>query len=429
VTPVPAKICPRCHARFAESALRCTSDGWRLIADRTGQLIAGRYLIEQFVGAGGGGASVWRASLLGNDGKLALKLLHETDETGAQRFERGARLALELEHPSIATVHEFGHFNDVMYIAMDLLEGESIQDVLQRDRVIPWATAITWIDQVLAALEVAHERGIVHRDLKPANLFLTDDPSAPGGRRVRILDFGIARTVEGQREALAPQLEDEDDDIIGREITARHHICGTPEYMAPEQILGAAPQPTMDIYGVGVALYRMLTGRMPFKGKTRFDIYHGHLTAHVPPLEQSLVPEPLAQVVLGALAKKPEERHTSARAFREALRFGSEAQLPTLDGAWAPTAHNPLPRPNTPMQHVAVEGDPDTMTLQDVSAGGLRDAAASERHFAALVGLGEGHPASRASARPNTRKRLGVTLALVGTIVAGAVIALWFLGR
>lgn len=412
-------ICPRCSGRRDTNG-RCPDDGWRLVRDRTGQLIAGRYLIADFLGAGGGGATVWRASEIGRTEPLALKLLGKVDETAARRFERGARLAMTLDHPSIAAVHEFGEVGGARYVAMELLEGESLQDHLARKGRLDWREVFPLVSQLLDALSVAHAAGIVHRDLKPGNLFLARESGAGDAPRVKILDFGIARATDHALERLAPIVDVDEGFILGDEITARHHICGTPEYMAPEQILGSAPAPSMDLYAVGVVLHRLLTGVMPFSGKSRFELYHCHLTSSPAAFDPGLgVPSPMEALVHAALAKRPGERPASASAFRKALLDAAGMEPTPVPEV---SRQTPLPAP--------LPAD-DGRTLEDDGGAVIAYGDDAEQRFQAIIlAPAPVEVASReATSEPSAgRHRLGVALGLVAGIVALTVTVLVALG-
>ncbi len=292
------------------------------MADRVGELVAGRFEIERLLGVGGGGSSVWVAHEWATQTRVALKLLVATDPQEQQRFERGAILAESLEHPNIARVMEHGRDGDLHWISMELLEGETLAARMGAvGKTMSPKAAVLIADQILAALEAAHAGEIVHRDLKPANLFLTPTPD---GDHVRILDFGIARLVgpsAAERfgpffpddEPIAPELE--------REVTGEHRICGTPEYMAPEQIMGADPDIRSDFYALGIILYRMVSGQTPFRARTRFEIYHRHLHEAPPPLPPLVfAPLSFAAAIQRAMAKNPTDRFGSAAEMRATLR-------------------------------------------------------------------------------------------------------------
>lgn len=339
--PTPtAALCPRCRARVEDPhAIRCRLDGWRLVPDRSGTRV-GRFSIEGFLGVGANG-TVWRATdEVGH--AVAVKLLHPRVPAEAQRFERGARLAQSLDHTHIARTFGLGRIADgggeLLYLDMELLDGETLAVRQSRQPRFSPGECARVADQVLHALEHVHARGIVHRDLKPSNLFIEREPEG----HVKILDFGIAKLVGplGRTEGsvVGPFLPDDSPDVIDEldEVTGQHKICGTPEYMAPEQVLGARADVRSDLYGLGVILYKMFTGHLPFRGRTRVELYHQHL--HVPPpaLPAELgVPPALAAVVMRALAKSPDDRFPTARVMREAVAQAEGRRLPS------PT---PLPR-------------------------------------------------------------------------------------
>lgn len=363
-------LCPRCKATFSEVVMagfadrtRCPVDGWRLIVDRRGTRI-GPFSIDAFLGVGGGGSSVWVArETVGGprhtaERKIALKLLPWPERAEelheVTRFERGALLAESLDHPHIAKVFAHGRLTasdaELLWVSMALLEGETLAEHASRRKVVAPREAVELVDQVLAALEVAHAAGIVHRDLKPANLHVTRVSAADGAEllpHVRVLDFGIARlTGATALERFGPFFPDDDPVApqLEQEVTGQHRICGTPEYMAPEQILGAQPDPRSDLYAVGVILYRLLTGLLPFRGRTRYELYHRHLHDAPPPITPSLdVPLPLEATMHRALAKKPEDRFPDARAMRDALR--EAVGLPKVPRPRLFPTENELPRP------------------------------------------------------------------------------------
>lgn len=340
-------LCPRCQSAWSDAETRCPSDGWKLIVDRRGQRIAERFEVLRLLGVGGQGSSVWvaRDERLGIE--VALKLLVARDPSEAARFERGAILGRSLEHDGVAPVMDHGKDGELAWVSMRLLVGETLAARIGVASTMSARDAVLIADQVLAALEHAHAVEIVHRDLKPANLFLVADPDpAITTPRVKILDFGIARLVgpsAAERfgpffpddEPIAPELESE--------VTGQHRICGTPEYMAPEQILGGDPDPRSDLYALGVILYRLVSGQLPFRARTRYEVYHRHL--HEPPQPLSArvsVPIPFAAAIQRALAKSAADRFPNAREMREVLR-ASVGLPPVKRPSLFPTELEPPP--------------------------------------------------------------------------------------
>lgn len=216
----------------------------------------------------------------------------------AERFLREIRLQASLNHPNIAVVHTAFWVNDDLALVSELLEGQSLQDLLER-RQVPLNQALDVIAQVLEALSYAHARGIIHRDISPANIFLTT------GGAVKIIDFGLAKAATDLR------------------LTREGSPIGAAHYMSPEQIRGAQDIDTRtDIYSSGVVLYELVVGKKPFEGNNAFHIMKAH-TEQPPPSPAAAnlqIPAALSAVILRAMAKKPEERFQSADAFLHAVK-------------------------------------------------------------------------------------------------------------
>ncbi|HVE71015.1 MAG TPA: protein kinase [Thermoanaerobaculia bacterium] len=258
----------------------------------------GRYEILHSIGAGGMG-EVYRAkdSTLHRD--VALKILPEAlvaDRTRLLRFEQEARATAALHHPNIVTIHDFGTSGAMPYLVTELLEGESLLDVVVRGPV-PLRRAVGWSLQILRGLAAAHGRGIVHRDLKPANLFVLADGS------VKILDFGLAKVTEHSRPAT--------DDTTVR-ISEAGTVLGTIGYMAPEQIRGEPADARSDIFSFAVVLYELLTGRSPFLRASSAETIAAIRRDEPPRLETALFPSALATTLERCLAKEPDQRFHSA---------------------------------------------------------------------------------------------------------------------
>ncbi|HRE91489.1 MAG TPA: serine/threonine-protein kinase, partial [Myxococcota bacterium] len=267
-------ICSHCGEKFSRFRTRCPSDGQRVIEDLSGQLIGGRYRIRELIGVGGMDSTVWKAWQTGTERVVAVKVLPAAEEAAAKRFARGARIAANLNHPNCTVVHDYGRSEDgKLFLVMEFLAGQVLQEILGPEGM-GVADAMHVADQVLQALEHAHGQRAVHRDLKPDNLFLcrkNDDPL-----HVKILDFGIAKYVEEDPENTASEETPEKDDFEDL-VTEQRQVCGTPQYMAPEQVVGARIDGRTDLYSLGCVMYRMLTGRLPFDGKTRYELYQKHL--------------------------------------------------------------------------------------------------------------------------------------------------------
>ncbi len=265
----------------------------RLLPD---QVVADRYRLIERIGSGGM-ADVWRAhdTELGRD--VALKVLHENfarDKEFVERFRREASSAAGLQHPNVVSVFDRGEYEDTYFIAMELVDGSSLRDLINRG--LEPSEAVEVARQVLAAASFAHSKGIVHRDLKPMNVLIDREG------RIRVTDFGIARAGAS-------------------EITRTGSVMGTPQYISPEQAQGMDVTAAADIYSVGIILFEMLTGRVPFEGDNTVAIAMKQV-AEEPPAPSSINPNvspALDAVVLRALAKDPAQRYASAQEMIAAL--------------------------------------------------------------------------------------------------------------
>jgi serine/threonine-protein kinase len=281
-----------------------------------GRTLDDKYHLEARLGIGGMG-TVYRARHVLIDRPVAIKVLNQRfveDEAARTRFRREARAAGRLQHTNAVTVTDFGESHDgYVYIVMELLEGRTLRDVLAKEAPLDAARSVSLMMQISAAVAAAHEAGIIHRDLKPANIFIVQRAEVPAV--VKVLDFGIAK--------LAAESLEEDEPMT---LTAVGAMIGTPRYMSPEQCDGAELTPAADVYSLGVILYEMLTGAVPFSGSTPLAIAMKH-TAEVPrsPGEiVSSIPPALEEVVLHTLEKRPEDRPANAAEFRKELLATAE---------------------------------------------------------------------------------------------------------
>ena len=239
------------------------------------------------------------------------------------RFRREAQAAGRLNHPHIVAVYDYGEDAATAWIAMELVEGGTLKDRLDRAERFPPAQVSRLMHQVLAALDYSHRRGVVHRDIKPANIMLTADE--PGGENVKIADFGIAR-------------------IENSAMTQLGTIMGTPAYMAPEQLRGEAVDSRADIWAAGVVLYQLLTGEKPFSGGYSSVQHKAINTEPTPPSVLSVTAPPAFDAVIArAMAKRPDDRFATAGAFAEALRAAGAAPVaaPAEDATVVATAPRP----------------------------------------------------------------------------------------
>jgi len=273
------------------------------------RLITGKYQLGRLLGEGGMGA-VYEAEHLSLGARVAVKLLNESvsgNPKSIARFRREARAMAAIRHDNVVTVTDAGEDEDgVPFLVMELLRGESLSSVIRRERRLTPEAAVTITLQILAGLAAAHDRGVIHRDLKPGNIFVTAAPE--GGYRIKILDFGISKFPGGE---------------ITAELTLEGVMMGTPQYMAPEQARGSQDlDARVDIYSVGVLLYRMVTGKLPYTGNGPEDLYERIQRGQpVPPRDiNAEIPEPLEREILRAMSVDRGQRHANARTFRAALQ-------------------------------------------------------------------------------------------------------------
>jgi serine/threonine protein kinase len=291
------------------------------------KVIAGRYTLESLIGEGGM-ASVWRARDQTLARPVAVKLLFARDErdhdTLVARFLREARIAASVQHRNVIQIVDFGTTDDGQpYMVMELLEGESLGDRMHRIGQLPLEETVHIASMTLRGLAAVHDAGIIHRDLKPDNVYLKEEG---GVIYPKILDFGISRSVEpasGRRSALT---------------TREGVIVGTPEYMSPEQARGLKDiDRRTDIYSMGVLLYQMLTGALPFHSENVGDLIIKIVTTPVPDPQDSRsdIPTGLCDVIRRALSKEPSERFATASEMQRAL-------LTAGDNALGGTLRRPL---------------------------------------------------------------------------------------
>jgi serine/threonine-protein kinase len=269
-------------------------------------IIDGRYRVVSRLGSGGM-ADVYLAEdqLLGRS--LAVKVLHHhfaEDQEFVERFRREASSAAGLSHPNIVGIFDRGEWDGTYYIAMEYVPGRSLKELVREQGPLEPVVAIDIVTQILQAARFAHARGVIHRDLKPHNVILDEEG------RARVTDFGIAQAGAS-------------------DMTMTGSIMGTAQYLSPEQAQGHAVSATSDLYAVGVVLYELLTGAVPFDGDTAVAIAFKHVSARpsAPSVANPAVPSVLDEIVLRALAKDPTARYASAEEFIAALRTARE-QLP-----------------------------------------------------------------------------------------------------
>nr|MDP9120437.1 serine/threonine protein kinase [Acidobacteriota bacterium] len=289
-----------------------------------GTILAGRYRIVAFRGRGAVG-EVYEAQDGELDEPVAVKVLRPEiagDEQALRRFKREVQLARRVTHPNVCRVFDLVHHPGEpdgarLLLTMELLRGETLADRLERQGSMSPAEALPIVVQVVRALEAAHANGVVHRDLKSGNVFLVD---GPGGSRAVVTDFGLA----GSTSALDPK---------AAKLTATGEMLGSPAYMAPEQVRGEEATPATDIYALGIVIFEMVTGQLPFVGKSAFYTALKRLQ-EPPPSPRGQMPDldPLwEEVILRCLARNPGDRFRRARHVTRALgatRAQEEATTP-----------------------------------------------------------------------------------------------------
>lgn len=363
------KICKACGEEFSEEAEFCPHDGHALAVGENlvGSVLAGQFEIRELCGQGAMGV-VYKAWQRSTEREVAVKVLRRKllkDPTIVRRFHREAKAAARLSHPNIISVYMVGDTDDGLpFMVMPYLRGLDLEQAcLQSDPMDP-KRAIYITAQIASALTEAHSQDVVHRDLKPENILLTEKRGDPDFATV--LDFGIAKILAATEES---------------RLTQTGAIFGTPHFLSPEQASGNPIDHRTDLYALGVILYRMVTGRLPFDGKSGVEVLVKHLKQKAPSPRKinPAISKPLAAVIDKAMEKNPDDRWDSAAAFYDALcalpggdlvrqKAGRSLSRPPIqtpiDQAGAPT---PLSRPTfTP---VPVSSPTTWLSSQQIGGG------------------------------------------------------------
>ncbi len=304
--------------------------------------LAGRYQLLESLGMGGM-ALVYRALDINLQREVAIKLLRDDlihDPAFLDRFLQEARSAANLSHPNIVTIFDYGHHGEDYFIVMEYVPGTDLKTLIRRMQRLPVGQALDLMAQIAEGVGYAHRAGLVHCDLKPQNILVTADG------RAKITDFGISR-------ALAAIQPGERSEVV----------WGSPQYFAPEQAAGFAPSTASDVYSLGVILFEMLTGRLPFTSPDPERLAELHLHAP-PPSPRSFnpdIPPALELIVLKVLSKEPAARYRTADQLARVLRTFQQSIAPAqsvavsdgdLRGGDLPAAHLPIQSPLTPLARV-----------------------------------------------------------------------------
>ena len=276
------------------------------------RLLNNRYLILEQRGKGGM-AIVYRARDTMLEREVAVKVLRENysrDPAFLDRFRQEAKSAANLSHPNIVTVHDFGLDGGQIFIVMEYVPGTDLKSLIKQRGRFSSEEAIPLLIQACAGLGYAHRAGLVHCDVKPQNMLVTPD------MRLKVTDFGIARALSSIH---AKEQNDE--------------VWGSPQYFSPEQASGAAPSPASDVYSLGVTMYEMLTGSLPFHANTTAELAHLHIEAEPVPIAEMLpdISPVLEQILTKVLSKEPSQRYRTADQLgRLLLNFGNAKSSPAL---------------------------------------------------------------------------------------------------
>jgi eukaryotic-like serine/threonine-protein kinase len=311
--------CPTCGACEASDESVCAKDGSSLVGRNFARVLAGRYRIEQRIGSGGMG-TVYEAADLVLRRRVAVKLIREelaASSAAIARFEQEARIAAKFSHPNVVTVFDFGVTDNTMpFLVMELLRGGTLRNKLRTEGRIEVGRTLSILGAVCAGVHSAHQHGLIHRDLKPENIFLTRGD-------IKILDFGLSKF-------LAPELDDSTASTMTL-VTAAGAIAGTLDYMAPEQLDGAAPSVGWDIWALGVISYEMLTSTRPFAATDAISVRTAIRQGNFIPISATMprAPERLSRPYEQVFSSDPGRRPTSAMVFLEELSaaFSDGARL------------------------------------------------------------------------------------------------------
>lgn len=299
------------------------------------QVLNGRYRLIKRIGSGGM-SIVYQAQDMSLGRLVAIKMLHESltgDEGFLRRFQREAHAAANLSHPNIVTVHDIGQDGYKHYIVMEYVDGRTLKQIIRdykkQGQTMPISRALQLVVQICSGIGYAHRSNLVHCDVKPQNILVTRDD------RVKVADFGIAQALSEATHYDQPS-----------------RVWGTPQYFSPEQAQGHPTSPASDVYAIGVVLYEMLTGELPFQADSHTALALKHIQEH-PPLASDLnpaVPPQLDQIINKVLAKEPAGRYRTAGQLGRILSAYRERSLADTSAMSLPPAETAVPVSELPTQ-------------------------------------------------------------------------------
>jgi serine/threonine protein kinase len=333
--------CPACGTTYADASKFCTKDGTKLVpqgsatdpmavsgprstaaavrgepkaapahANLVGQTLDKRYKIERKLGEGGM-SFVYLATDIATQAQFAIKVLSEAlshDANAMARLRREAALGMRLAHPNVCHIMRLGETEDgLVYVVMPYVNGEILADRNNRLGHIPLSDTVKFVKDMAAGLSVAHELKIVHRDLKPENVMICKSPD--GSEQAVVMDFGLAKERKAEGEL--------------QKLTATGIILGTPEFMSPEQLRGKPLDPRTDIYSLALMTYEMLTGKLPFQGRTQQEMMIARLRSDPMPIRRMRpeldIPEAVEKTLAKAMSRNPDDRYQTVVEFADAL--------------------------------------------------------------------------------------------------------------
>ena len=310
-----SKICPVCGNTYSDANAFCPADGTTLraaevTADLIGSVVADRYLVTDLLGEGGMG-KVYLARHVRLPQQAAIKVLRHNmlkDAAAVARFTREAASASRIDHDRVARVYDFGETSDgTVYLAMEYVPGRTLKKLLVDTGPLEPRRAAMLVRQIAEGMDAAHRLGIVHRDLKPENIMVPKDHG--GSERAVVMDFGLAKERRVGAEI--------------QKLTSTGTILGTPEFMSPEQLRGKPLDPRTDVYSLALMTYEMLTGKLPFIGRTQQETMIARLRSDPIPLRQMKpelnLPESIEKVIAKALSRDPDGRYPTALEYAAAL--------------------------------------------------------------------------------------------------------------